>query len=114
MTRVGKVTFKSTLVSKWVPRTVQELDAGVAEAATDILRRGVILAPVDKRNLVNSGRIERIYAGFYRIIFGSSKVPYAELRHRINRKNPQTIGYLAKAGNSVKRSDPRKYFRKRS
>lgn len=107
------VTVKSTLSSKWVEATKQQLDSAVAEMATDIDRRAKILAPVDTRALVNSGRVARIAAAWYRVTFGSSKVPYARLRHFKNLKNPQTLGYLERAGDSVVRGNTDKYLRKR-
>jgi hypothetical protein len=81
--------------------------------ATDIHRRAVMLAPEDSGALVNSGRVERVSTAFYRIIFGSSQVPYARIRHYENKKNPQTLGYLAKAGDGVARGNVDKYLRKR-
>lgn len=110
----SSVKVTSTLSKTFVPLTIQELDRGMLELATDIHKRSTMLAPVETRNLVNSGRIERIASGLYRIIYGSSKVRYARRRHFENRKNPQTIGYLSKAGDSVARSDPSKYLRKRT
>jgi len=79
--------------------------------ATDIDKRAKMLAPKDTSALVNSGRVERVRAGFYRIVFGDSRVPYAKRRHYENFKNPQTLGYLAKAGDSVARGNISKYIR---
>lgn len=109
---MGKVKFKSVLGTVWLGATTAQLDAAALEIATDIDRRAKILAPVDTRALVNSGRIERIGIAAFKIIFGSSKVPYARIRHFENRKNPQTLGYLEKAGDSVARGNVDKYLRK--
>lgn len=109
----SNVTFKSTLVSRFVPNTDRQLDAGVLEMAIDIQKRASILAPVDTRNLANSGRVQKIGSGIYRVIFGSSRVPYARIRHFENNKNPHTIGYLRRAGDSVARNSAGKYFKKR-
>ena len=105
MTLVAKVTMKKG----W--NSTAWLERGLAEMATDIDARAKILAPKDTRALVNSGRIKRLSAVAYQISFGSSQVPYARMRHFENKKNPQTLGYLAKAADSVARSDKGKYFK---
>lgn len=107
----SSVKFTSTLSGKWINATESQIDGAVLEMATDIDKRAKVLAPKDTGALVNSGRIERVNAGFYRIIFGSTRVPYARRRHFENRKTPSSIGYLAKAGDSVSRSNINKYLR---
>jgi len=87
------------------------IEEGIAEIATDVQKRAVILAPRDTGALRTSGRITRLGAFTYSIIFGSDRVPYARRRHFENEKNPQTLGYLAKAADSINRSDKKKYFR---
>ena len=105
MTLVAKVTMNRGWDS------TQGLERGLAEMATDIHRRASILAPKDTRALVNSGKIGRTGTQEYTISFGSSRVPYARRRHFENKKNPQTLGYLSKAADSVARSDKSKYFK---
>ena len=105
MTLVAKVTMKKGWDS------TAGLERGLAEMATDIDTRAKVLAPKDTRALVNSGRIKRLSAVAYQISFGSSQVPYARMRHFENKKNPQTLGYLSRAADSVARSDKSKYFR---
>ena len=105
MTLVAKVTMKKGWDS------TAGLERGLAEMATDIDKRAKILAPKDTRALVNSSRIKRLSAAAYQISFGSSQVPYARRRHFENKKNPQTLGYLSRAADSVARSDKSKYFR---
>ena len=105
MTLVAKVTMKKG----W--NSTAGLERGLAEMATDIHARASILAPKDTRALVNSGNVKRTGDMEYTIKFGSSKVPYARRRHFENKKNPQTLGYLSKAADSIKRSDKSKYFR---
>ena len=105
MTLVAKVTMKAGWDS------TAGLERGLAEMATDIHKRATILAPKDTRALVNSSRIKRLSAVAYQISFGSSQVPYARRRHFENKKNPQTLGYLSRAADSVARSDKGKYFR---
>ena len=101
---------KVTMKRNWESNIARELKAGLLEMSTDIQRKAVILGPVDTGALRNSGVVEPIKDG-YSIKFGSDRVPYARLRHFENRKNPQTRGYLAKAGDSVARGDKSKYFR---
>lgn len=105
MTLVAKVTMKAGWDS------TAGLERGLAEMATDIDTRAKVLAPKDTRALVNSGRIKRLSAVAYQISFGSSQVPYARRRHFENKKNPQTLGYLSRAADSVARSDKGKYFK---
>ena len=112
MTQVGEVRVTSELLSKWLPLTNKELDQATLEMATDVHKRAVILAPKAKRNLVNSGIIQKLSQATYQIKFGSSVVPYARRRHFENKKNPQTINYLSNAGDSVKRGGFDKYLRK--
>lgn len=94
----------------WSNKIEVSLKAANLEMVTDIHRRAVILAPKLTRALANSGIIEPIAGGF-RIKFGNERVPYARRRHFENKKNPQTRGYLAKAGDSVARGDKSKYFK---
>lgn len=101
----------SILSNKWVGQTDSQLDSAVLEMATDIHKRAVILAPVESGNLRNSGKVERVKNAQYRISFGGGIVKYAKRRHYENKKNPQTLGYLAKAGESVGRSKLDKYVK---
>lgn len=105
MTLVAKVTMKPNWDS------TQGLERGLAEMATDIDTRAKVLAPKDTRALVNSSRIKRLSALAYQISFGGGAVPYARRRHFENKKNPQTLGYLSRAADSVARSDKGKYFK---
>jgi hypothetical protein len=104
------VNVKVNMKPGWDKKIEASINVGLLQMATDIHKRAIVLAPVDTRNLVNSGVIEPVMGG-YRVKFGSSKVPYARRRHFENRKNPQTLGYLARAADSVARSDKTKYFR---
>lgn len=87
------------------------LERGLAEMATDIDSKAKIIAPKLTSALANSGRVKRTGSLQYTISFGSSRVPYARRRHFENKKNPQTLGYLAKAADAVDRSDKGKYFK---
>lgn len=103
-------SVKLTVKKNWASDITRGLQVGLLELATDVQRRAVILAPVDTGALANSGNVEPVIDG-YKIQFGSARVPYARKRHFENKKNPQTIGYLAKAGESVVRGNTSKYFR---
>lgn len=104
------MAVKVRIDKNWATKQQAGMKLAVLEMATDIHRRAVMLAPVLSRALVNSGIIEPVTDG-YRVKFGSSKVPYARRRHFENKKHPQTLGYLTKAGDSVARGDKSKYFR---
>lgn len=95
----------------WSNQPESALDKGVLEMTTDIHKRAGIIAPKETRALLNSGRIERVRQFTYRVRFGSSRVPYALIRHFVNFKNPQTLRYLERAGDSVSRGSTAKYFR---
>lgn len=86
------------------------LDSGLLEMSTDIDRRAKALAPVETSALRNSGKVSPIANG-YKVSFGSSRVPYARIRHEVNNKNPHTRRYLVRAGDSVVRGNTAKYFR---
>lgn len=96
----------------WVQSLERGMKAGLLEMATDIQRVAADRAPIDSGALRNSGTVEPVRNG-YRIRFGSARVPYARRRHYENRKNPSTLGYLAKAGDNVARSDTSRYFRRK-
>lgn len=102
-----KMTFNSRLASSWAPAKERQLDTVALRMATDIDRFAKVLAPKDKSDLVNSGRIERLAPGSYKSSFGGSgriTVRYAKRRHFENKKNPHTLGYLKRAGNTVARN----------
>lgn len=109
---MGKVIFKSIVQTSWLDYTEDNLDRAVLEMATDIDRRAKILAPVDTGNLVNSAVIKREDKASYSVTFGNARVPYARRRHFENKRNPQTLGYLQRAGDSVARGNISKYIRK--
>lgn len=99
-----KVQIKSNLVSQFIPDLEKRVDRMGLAMATDIHQQATILAPIDKGHLRNSGRIKTTPNG-YAVMFGGSEggfsVPYAKRRHYENRKNPQTLKYLERAGDNV-------------
>lgn len=107
----GKILFTSILTTKYVPQQLDVMDRAIAEIATDVHRRAVILAPKDTRALVSSGRVDRDKPATYKVSFGGGRVPYAKRRHYENRRNPQTLRYLERAGMAINRSGINKYFK---
>lgn len=101
---------KVTMNRGWQSQIERGMKAALLEMVTDIHKIASDRAPKDTRNLVNSGKIEPVTDG-YKVSFGGGKVPYARRRHFENKKNPQTLGYLALAGDAVARGDKSKYFR---
>lgn len=91
-------------IDKWTSTTKRKLDFAVLTMATDIDRAAKTLAPHDTGALASSGRISREGAAHYKIIFGGSSVRYARRRHFENKKNPGTLKYLERAGDSVSRN----------
>lgn len=112
---MSKSRVHSVLKSRVVPDIKRAMDVAVLEMATTIHARSVVLAPRAKGNLVSSGRIKRNDTANYSVIFGGNadgfSVPYAKRRHYENKKNPQTLRYLEKAGDGVKREGVGKYVK---
>lgn len=106
--------FTSKLSTTWLAKKQLDWDGVALQMATDVDRIAKIFAPYDKGNLVNSGRIDKKAPGSYTISFGGTSggvdVPYAKRRHFENLKNPQTLGYLERAGDQVSKQK-KKYTR---
>lgn len=100
-----RAKFTSRLSTSWRAKKERNYDEIALQMATDVDRNAKVFAPKDKGNLVNSGRIERKAPAEYVVSFGGrgqgTNVKYARRRHYENRKNPQTIGYLERAGEGV-------------
>lgn len=77
-----------------------KLNSAKKKIGDAILGRARMLAPVDTGALRSDGKIE-ISGDGLAVAFGSRDVPYARKRHYENRKNPQTLHYLERAGDSV-------------
>lgn len=95
-------------ISQWANKEskslfrVEEVMAGV------ILTRSVMIAPRLTGALQGDGRVE-VQDGHHTVIFGDDHVPYARKRHYENKKNPQTLHYLERGGDSVKKENIKKY-----
>ena len=95
---------------KWTVDTERKMDKAVLVMATDIHRTASMLAPRDTGNLLSSGRINRKGWAYYSISFGGGAIRYARRRHFENRKNPQTLLYLQRAGDNITRGDIKRYI----
>lgn len=105
------MTVKVTTNNNWMNEELQKQDDALAEIAIDIMNRAQINAPKASNALVRSAKVKRNGESDYSVTFGDNAVKYAKRRHYENKKNPGSLRYLEKAGESVGRGDPRKYFR---
>lgn len=81
-----------------------------SKMCTSIIQLASLLAPVDTGELRDSGRVERFGKDGSAAVFGGGKVPYARRRHYENKKNPQTLRYLERAGNAVSKKGIKDYL----
>lgn len=101
------MAIKSSIRS-WAVKQAQIFDRVEEVFAGVVLTRAVILAPHDSGDLAADGRVEK-KDGHRVVKFGGTAVPYARRRHFENKKNPQTLGYLERAGDSVAKENPKKF-----
>lgn len=83
---------------------------GVIMMMSDVERKAMARAPVLTGALRNSARLKATRDGA-EVMFGSTRVPYAYIRHEVNYKHPSTVKYLAKAAQEVANSDIGRYFK---
>jgi len=83
---------------------------GVIMMMSDVERKAMARAPVLTGALRNSARLQDSDKSVA-VIFGSTRVPYAYIRHEVNYKHPSTVQYLAKAAQEVANSDIGRYFK---
>lgn len=90
---------------------VQEQNLGAANLAFGhaILGLANIFAPELTGALKSDGRVETIESGV-QVVFGDGRVPYARKRHFENKKNPQTLNYLERAGDQRVKEGIAKYL----
>lgn len=74
-----------------------------------ILARATMIAPKLTGALRSDGRVETKDTSVV-VAFGDGRVPYARRRHFENKKNPHTLNYLSKAGESVKKEGIKKWM----
>ena len=103
---------KITTNVNWQRKHQQQQQAGLLRFVTDVHRLATIYAPVETGNLRASGHVERITDG-YKVKFGGTangfSIKYAAIRERFNKKNPQTVRYLERAGKQTEKN-AKKYF----
>ena len=89
---------------------VQIWRAGCLNMMADVQEKAQFNAPVLWGALRNSARITATRDGA-EVTFGSSRVDYALLRHKVNHLHPGTTKYLARAAEDVARGDLTQYFK---
>ena len=85
----------------WLKTQEINLDNAVRQMAHTILSDSRMIAPVLTGALRADGRVNKQGSASYEVEFGDARVPYARRRHFENRKNPQTLYYLERAGDRV-------------
>lgn len=93
----------------WLAQEAVVLERAERSISQVILNRATMLAPVASGDLVSDGRVESNPNGGKSVVFGSPSVPYARRRHFENDRNPQTKGYLKRAGDSVAKENIKKF-----
>lgn len=101
--------FKSNSTA-WLANETKVLKRAERAMGQVILHRSTVIAPVLSGDLVDSGRVEANPAGGISVVFGGQAVPYARRRHFENKKNPQTLHYLKRGGDSVAKEGPKQYI----
>lgn len=74
---------------------------GLRAMGDRILMDAIVLAPEDTGKLKSNGRVEVISDTEIHVKFGDTRVPYARRRHFENKKNPQKLQYLKRAGDNI-------------
>lgn len=102
------MAVKST-IRQWAANEAQVASRAERGLAQVILSRSRMIAPHLTGALKEDGRVIKTDDG-HSIVYGSDAVRYARRRHFENKKNPQTLHYLQRAGDSAKKEDIRKYY----
>lgn len=74
---------------------------GLRAMGDRILMDAVALAPELTGSLKSDARVQVVSDTEVHVKFGDARVPYARRRHFENKKNPQTLRYLQRAGDNV-------------
>ncbi len=103
--------FKSNS-RQWLQQEEGRLDRTAKNMAQTMVNRGKVIAPVLSGDLVDSGRVVKNSTANYSATFGGSDVgvPYALRRNFENKKNPQTLHYSERSGDSVAKENIKKYY----
>lgn len=96
--------------SRFVKSETKRLKQAERLIANTIKARAVVLAPKLTGDLQANGRVLVVNGGL-RVKFGDEDVPYARRRHFENKKNPQTLNYLQRAGDSVMKESIKRYVK---
>lgn len=100
---MGRVRITSRIMP-WTVEQGRKADLAVLKMAVDIDRVAKMLAPHETGALQSSGTVERIGQAHYQVRYGGGSVPYARRRHFENKRNPGTLLYLERAGDSTARN----------
>lgn len=107
-----RITYSIHVSGDWQNMSRDSMAAGLTRVAMAIRNQAVINAPIRTGALKNSGRVQYVNWHEQHVIFGSKRVPYAELRERINHLHPATTHYLERAGKTVE-ANVNMYFQER-
>lgn len=103
---------KMSKMSAYAKVAEQNLINAVDATGNLILQRARRFAPKLSGELRDSGRSGRRNKDEVVVEFGGERVRYAKRRHFENKKNPHTLRYLERAGQSVaKEGGVRKFLR---
>lgn len=96
--------------SEFIKSQEKDYSSATSMMCSSIVQLARILAPVDTGDLRASGRVVKEGNNGSSAVFGGGKVKYARRRHYENRKNPQTLRYLERAGTSVSKKGIKNYL----
>lgn len=96
--------------SEFIKKEEKNYASATSRMCNSIVQLARLLAPVDTGDLRASGKVEKFGNNGSSAVFGGGKVKYARRRHYENRKNPQTLRYLERAGNSVSKKGIKNYL----
>lgn len=94
------VTIKNDRTGAFLAAQKANMAAAMEALSDSILLDARRTAPILTGALRSDGRVEK-RGDTYVVAFGDSRVPYARRRHYENRKNPQTLRYLERAGQTI-------------
>lgn len=104
--RVNKISRMSAYAKVAEQNLINAVDA----TGNLILQRARMFAPKLSGELRDSGRSGRRNKDVVVVEFGGERVRYARRRHFENKKNPHTLRYLERAGQSVAKEGGVKRF----
>ncbi len=96
--------------SEFIKSQEKDYSSATSRMCNSIVQLARILAPVDNGDLRDSGKVVKDSNNGSSAVFGGGKVKYARRRHYENRKNPQTLLYLERAGDAVAKKGIKNYL----